>query len=110
MLQLHIRIEQAKGKQMAELSNDQGILSVLAKRLVDERLPKAIALKEKVDQGNVLEDRDIAFLEQVLADSRSIPLSVRDDPQFQDIGVRMLNLYSEITSKALENEKAQQRS
>jgi hypothetical protein len=89
---------------MSDVSKETGILAVLAKRMVDQRLPKALELKEKVDRGEVLADADIAFLEEVLADARKIPQGIKDNPKFKDIGGRMMQLYNEITAKALENE------
>ena len=47
---------------MAEVSKELGVIAVLAKRMVEERLPKALALKDRVDKGAVLDDLDIAFL------------------------------------------------
>jgi hypothetical protein len=92
---------------VSEMSNEEGTLNVLAKRFTEERLPKALALKEKVDQGKLLDDFDIEFLQQVLADARNLPLSVQENAKYRDIAGRVIQLYSEITAKALENEKAQ---
>ena len=91
---------------MSEVSKETAVLVVLGKRLVEERLPRTLVLKEKVDRGEVLDDFDVAFLDQVLADSRNIPQGVRDDPRYKDAAGRMLPLYNEIMEKALENEKA----
>ncbi|MBL8415730.1 MAG: hypothetical protein JNM42_14930, partial [Propionivibrio sp.] len=47
---------------------------------------------------------DIEFLEGVFADSNELkPLLVRH-PEYQDLAARMMALYREITTKALENE------
>lgn len=92
---------------MSESSKDIGVLTVLAQRLVDERLPRALALKKKVDLGETLEDRDIQFLEKVFNDARMIAPILNQNPQYQDIAARMVQLYKEITQKALENEKTQ---
>ena len=54
---------------MSEVSKEIGVFAVLAKRMVEERLPKALALKERVDHGEVLNELDVAFLEQVIADA-----------------------------------------
>ena len=91
---------------MSQVSKEEGILVALANRLVNERLPKALAIKERVDRGEVLSDLDLAFLEQVFADVSQIPAGVKEKPQFQDAAGRMIPLYNEIMTKALENEKA----
>ena len=94
---------------MSESSKDIGILTALAQRLTEQRLPKALALKEKVDRGEVLSDFDVTFLEEVFNDAKSIGPLIKQNPQYQDIAMRMLQLYKEITTKALENEKAQKK-
>src|SRR5262245_8652331 len=43
----------ALGEQMAGISKETGIKAVLAKRMIEERLPKALALKERIDRGGV---------------------------------------------------------
>jgi len=101
-----IQRHKPKEKNVSEVSKETAVLAVLGKRLVEERLPRALALKEKVDRGEVLDDFDVAFLDQVLADSRNIPQGVRDDPRYKDAAGRILPLYKEIMDKALENERA----
>ena len=92
---------------MSEISKDTGVLAVLAKRMVEERLPKALALKERVDRGEVLNDADIAFLERVIADAKNLGPIIDKNQRARDVAGRMVSLYKEIMGKALENEKAQ---
>ena len=90
---------------MSEVSKDAGVIAVLAKRLVEERLPKALAMKERIDKGGVLNDLDLAFLEQIVAESGQIRPMMQKDPRVLEVAGRMVQLYKEITEKALENEK-----
>jgi predicted nucleotidyltransferase len=92
---------------VSEHPNDEGILVALAERMVKERLPQALSLKDKVDRGEQLEDRDIDFLERVLKDARQVATLVDRHPEYQDIAGRLVGLYKEITDKALQNEQAQ---
>lgn len=91
---------------MSEVSQEAGVLAVLAERMVSERLPKALAMKEKVDRGEVLEDHDLDFLEQVVADAKKLGPSVTSNPRFIELAGRMLQLYTQITDAALKNEQA----
>ena len=91
---------------MADPSDDAGIIVALAKRLETQRLPRALALKEKVDQGEKLNDLDIAFLEQVNDDMSRVRPLVDRNPDWQTVMEKMLQLYNEITDKALENEQS----
>ena len=94
---------------MAEVSKETGTLAVLAKRMVEERLPKALALKERIDKGGLLNDLDLAFLEQVVKDAAAIKPLLKDNQRMTDVAASMVKLYKEISDKALENEKAQQK-
>ena len=91
---------------MAQASKELGVMAVLAKRMVEERLPKALALKERIDAGEVLNEADLNFLEQVVTDANTVMPMMKDDPRIAQVGARMLQLYKEITTKALENEQA----
>ena len=91
---------------MADVSKELGTIAVLAKRMVEERLPKALAMKQRIDKGGLLNDLDLAFLEQIVKDAGQIRPLMEKDPRVLEVGGRMVQLYKEITEKALENEKA----
>jgi len=90
---------------MSEVSKDAGVIAVLAKRMVEERLPRALAMKERADKGGVLNDNDLAFLEQIVADAGQLRPLMEKDPRVKELAGQMLQLYRHITEKALENEK-----
>ena len=85
---------------------EAGIIQALAERLEKQRLPMALKLKEKVDQGGLLNKADIAFLEEVFAGSTQLKPMLDTHPEWQELAARMTGLYGEITAKALENEQA----
>lgn len=89
---------------MIESTKDAGVIAVLLERLDKERLPRALALKEKVDRGKALSEYDLRFLEDVFADANKIKPLVDRHPEYQDLATRVMHLYNEITKKALENE------
>ncbi len=91
---------------MIESSRDTGTLTVLLQRLETQRLPRILALKEKVDRGELLSDTDIAFLEEAFSDARQIKPILDRNPKYQDLAMRVFTLYKEITDRALENEKS----
>lgn len=72
----------------------------------DAEAPKSVGAKDKVDRGELLDDVDIGFLEEVFAETTNVRPLVAQHPEYQDLAARMMNLYKEITDKALENEKA----
>lgn len=89
---------------MTDTENDAALIQVLAERLEKIRLPIALELKEKVDRGEPLNDLDIDFLEEVLRDAGKLKPLLDRHPQWQPLAARMLGLYNEITTRALENE------
>jgi len=88
----------------AQESKDAGVLAVIVERMEQQRLPRALDLKAKVDEGGVLDDLDIEFLELVFTDSNELKPLLARHPEYQDLAARMMALYREITTKALENE------
>jgi hypothetical protein len=91
---------------MTAKSTDTGVLTALAQRLADQRLPRARAMQERVNRGEPLSDRDVAFLEEVLEDARKIAPILSRNPKFEEAARTMAGLYREIMAKALENENA----
>ena len=88
-------------------SMDEGVLTVIVERMQEQRLPRALELKAKVDAGETLEDFDIDFLEKVFEDCTNLKPLLDRHPQYQDMAARMMNLYHAITTKALANVQAQ---
>lgn len=85
--------------------NDDAVLQTLMDRLLRFRLPRLLAVKERVDQGEALTDDDIIFLKAALADAQASQQYVMRNPEFHDLGARIVQLYSEVVSKAVENEQ-----
>jgi hypothetical protein len=92
---------------MRDAADDLGVGAVIAKRFETQRLPRALELKERVDAGGLLTEADISFLEQVFQDAQHIMPLVDRKPSWQPLAAQAMELYRQITSKALENEKAE---
>lgn len=90
---------------MTDGSQDAGLIQVLVERLSNQRLPRALDLKAKVDAGEKLSNFDLQFLEEVFADAQKIRPLIERHPEYQELAARMLHLYKEILDKATENEK-----
>ena len=90
---------------MTTISKDTGVITTLLNRFKTQRLPRTLELKEKVDLGNVLNDFDIAFLDDVTKDSAQIMQLVDRHPEYEPLVIQAYSLCKEITEKAIENEK-----
>ena len=91
---------------MKDPSGDAGTIQVLLERLNTQRLPRALRMREKVERGETLEDHDLAFLNQVFADAGQARKITSDHPELASLVNKLIDLYSYITKKALENEQA----
>ena len=89
---------------MTESNKDAGVIATLLDRLNNQRLPRAMDLKQKVDRGELLSAGDLHFLKDVFADANKIKPLIDRHPEYHDLVTRVINLYNEITKRALENE------
>jgi len=92
---------------MSTPDKDLGVIMALLERFEKFRLPAALKLKEKVDNGGLLDNRDMEFLEKMTADGEKIQPLIDRYPKYEELARRATNLIREITAKALENEKNQ---
>ena len=90
---------------MSDTTSDAATLQALLDRLTKTRLPRMQEIKKRVDGGECLTDTDIAFLKEALEDSRRSQQVVARNPEYHTLGVQIVQLYDEIVSKAVQNEK-----
>jgi len=89
---------------MSNQVDDAGVIQVLLDRFNEQRLPRALLMKEKVERGETLEKSEVDFLAEVLADTRAMHALLERHPEYKELVTKALNLYTEITEKALANE------
>lgn len=90
---------------MEQSTRDAGTIAALMIRMKEYRLPRAKRLLEKVNAGELLSNEDISFLRRVYNDSRNTQPLVKRHPEYHDLIVRVLNMYTDIITRGLENEK-----
>jgi len=89
---------------MSNETEDIGELEAILERLNHFRLPRLLEMKGRVDNGEILSDYDLEYLEHVLKDSQSVHTLVDRRPEVQPLYAEVTELYHEITEKGLENE------
>ncbi|MCS5710638.1 hypothetical protein [Candidatus Berkiella aquae] len=95
---------------MDKSPEDEIVITAMMKRFADHRLPRALDLEKKVLKGEVLNDNDLTFLDAVFNDAKYV-LSLADKyPEYQELVVKAIQLYADITQKALENSKRNKKS
>jgi len=92
---------------MVNETDAAGVAAAIIERMEKQRLPRALELKAKVDLGGVLDDFDIDFLDRVFADTNELRPLLARHPEYQDLAARVMNLYHDITARALANEPRQ---
>ena len=90
---------------MKQSEKDAGTIVALVMRLRSYRIPRARRMLAKVQDGKVLADQDIEFLDRVFRDARQLGPLVRRNPEYMSVVSRMIDLYQEITELALNNEQ-----
>ena len=83
------------------------IFSVTLLNFERGRAHRAYSLLDKVNSGELVDSFDLAFLDQIFAETHTlIPMFARH-PEYHDVTGQILGLCEEITHKAFENEISQ---
>lgn len=90
---------------MTDQQTEAGVTQAILERLEQQTLPRALDIKLRVDAGQRLDDSEMLFLDNVLANLRRDGPLVQHRPQWEPLYSRLVDLYDQITRKALENEQ-----
>ena len=92
---------------MDQSEEDAGTIAALMLRMQESRLPRARRMLEKVNDGERLSDADVRFLKRVYKDNLANQALIRRNPDYHELVSGFIDLYAEIITKGLENEKKQ---
>lgn len=90
---------------MTDNTNDLGVIQALLDRFNQQRLPQLLSMEERVNRGELLNDLDIAHLEEMSYAANQISQMIERHPEYKPLVAQVFGLYKTITSKALENQR-----
>jgi hypothetical protein len=88
-----------------DTDSKSGLIRVLMQRFETEHLDRILMLKESVDDGKTLSNYEQTFLENVCQEALKSKYLVDRHPEYQPLYARVVKLYRQITTQALENEQ-----
>lgn len=89
---------------MYSSSDEIGIITAFAEELEKHSIPRALAVKKRVEGGDTLNEIDIMHFEQMLANASSMMPMLKHHPEYQKLITELASLYHEISEHALQNE------
>ncbi|MDH5570546.1 MAG: hypothetical protein OEY89_02200 [Gammaproteobacteria bacterium] len=89
---------------MIDSSKETGMILAVLERCKNQKLPRALALKAKVDGGEKLSEYDIRFMEEAIKDANQIKPLLDRHPEFSPLVSRIFHLFKDISEKSLANE------
>ena len=92
-------------KRLTKEEVEQGTVTALLLRSAHRRIPRLKRIKKAVKNGKCLTGNQINFLTKVFEDAKRTRPYIDKHPELQDIAVRTVSLYREITEQAIENEE-----
>ncbi|HQR60687.1 MAG TPA: hypothetical protein PLH03_04910 [Methylophilaceae bacterium] len=90
---------------MADADQDAGVIQALLDRFNEQKLPRALELKERLQRGEKLNELDLHFLDETFSGFMSQRTLYERHPEFQPLVAKIIGMYNEITRLALENEQ-----
>lgn len=88
-----------------EHERELGVAMALLERFSESRFPRILKMLDEVKAGALLNDEELEFLEDVLMTCRQVSGQVEHLPDYADVYTRAIEVYHEVTTLALENEK-----
>ena len=91
---------------MSTQIDDTGIIQVILERFEKQRLPRMIKIKQRLDNGNKLNEFELEFLSKAIHDTKTLLPFLERHPEYEPLLSRVFHYYKIITDEALGNEKS----
>lgn len=90
-----------------EEQDDAGVSQVVIEQFVEDRLPALLEIKAQVDAGKALTGNELEVMTRIVEESEGFNHFVYEFPEYKVLVAKLIDLYEEISDKALENEQRQ---
>lgn len=90
---------------MYSSSEETGIITAYVEKLIEQSIPRALAVKKRIDDGERLNDIDIMYFEDQLANASNMMPMLKHHPEYQKLITELASLFNEISEIALKNEQ-----
>lgn len=94
-------------RDMNSSEQEIGIIGVFIKHLEVDAIPRALAIKKRIDNSESLNQLDMLFFEEEISYASSIMHLIEKHPEYQDLVTKIIHLYHEVTEQSLKNESQQ---
>lgn len=82
----------------------KGVTQALLERLGEQRIPRVLAIRSRLDAGLPLHDLDLIYLTDITEDLQRNRHHIEDHVELTQIYHQVVALYHEVAAKALMNE------
>lgn len=90
---------------MTDSAGELVVIRALVERFERQRLPRLLAIRKRLAQGEVLGELDVDFLAQVFHEATQSKRLMDRHPEWHQFCSEVIHLYKEIMAQAVENEK-----
>ena len=90
---------------MDKSKQDEATLNLLVHKLNEFNIPRIQRMLKRLDEGEKLTDEDIGLLKREYDTNMKDWSLLKRNPKYMDLGMRYVDLYLTVISRAMENEQ-----
>lgn len=83
--------------------NDTGIILVVLQNLEKQCLPRVVEIKQRLDDGAILNEFEIEYLSCALHNTQSFMPYLGRHPEYEPLFSKVIHYYKSVTDEALDN-------
>lgn len=91
---------------MSEKDDDAGTITALLERFNHWQLPRAQALKAKMERGEALDAHELDFLASLLESAQEVLPIVERNPEVHQLAAQAFAFYAELVALAAERDES----